>query len=155
MPAQDTTFLTTIFPICRLGELWWRSKLWLANLIKTQIFFSVQYLSSDFGWRPSKHPGVSKNVFLLAPLEIFSKRFFQPAPWKCIIQFLSQIFGWQHSFEMDFSVPLQEVPRSSPLGVLIKNASKIVGQPFIFVLKIFPMCIPDNFSLYMHGLRVN
>jgi hypothetical protein len=45
------------------------------------------------------------------------------------------------SFEMDFSVPLQEVPRSSPLDILIKNASKIVGQPFIFVLKIFPMCI--------------
>jgi hypothetical protein len=56
MPAQDTTFFTTIFPICRLGELWWRSKWWLANLIKTQIFFSVQYLSSDFRWRPSKHP---------------------------------------------------------------------------------------------------
>jgi hypothetical protein len=43
------------------------------------------------------------------------------------------------SFEMDFSVPLQEVPRSSPLGVLIKNASKIVGQPFIFYSK-FPPC---------------
>jgi hypothetical protein len=38
-------------------------------------------------------------------------------------------------------VPLQEVPRSSSLGVLIKNANEIVGQPFIFVLKTFPMCL--------------
>jgi hypothetical protein len=43
---------------------------------------------------------------------------------------------------MDFSVPLQEVPRSTPLGVLIKNASKIVGQPFILYLCSSPL--PTN-----------
>jgi hypothetical protein len=61
MPAQDTTFLTTIFLICRLGE--YED---LRNIL-------------DF----------PKIMFSLAPLEIFSKRFLQPAPWKCIMQFLS------------------------------------------------------------------
>ena len=79
----------------------------------------------------------------MAPLEIFSKRFLQPAPWKCIMQFLSQIFGWQHSFEMDFSVLLQEVPRSSPLGVLIKNG---LDSTFHWILHQHVKALLKNFS---------
>lgn len=43
----------------------------------------------------------------------------------------------------------------SHVGIQInKNANKTVGQPFIFVLKVFPMQIgiPDDFSLYIYVL---